>query len=226
MVKKYALSLLLFTTGMTHLIAPQVFINVMPLSIPFPVEIIYLSGVLEIVLALGLLFKNTQNISAQAAALYFIILIPIHVYVALNGIEIFGISNKFVLWLRTLFQLFFIFWALSLQTTGWIIAQSWKNVFFIHYKIDPKLVEHLVPFKLDLYDGQAVISVVPFLMDGIRFPFMPLIPKVSRLWELNIRTYVEVNGKKGVYFFTLETDSRMGELVAKKNSRFHTVLLK
>ncbi len=215
MLKKYILSFLLFTAGLIHLIAPQVFLSAIPSQIPFPVEIIYLTGLFEIFLALGLLLRKTQNVSAQAAALYFIILIPIHVYVAANGIEIFGISNKILLWLRTLFQLVFIFWALSLQTSGWIIAQSWKNVFFIHYKIDPKLIAHMVPFKLDLFEGHAVISVVPFLMDGIRFPFLPQIPKVSRLWELNIRTYVEVNGKKGVYFFTLETDSKMGELIAK-----------
>lgn len=53
-------------------------------------------------------------------------------------------------------------------------------------------------------------------MEGIRFPFFPAIPSISSLWELNIRTYIEVNGVKGVYFFTLETDSRIGEFIAKK----------
>jgi uncharacterized protein YqjF (DUF2071 family) len=52
-------------------------------------------------------------------------------------------------------------------------------------------------------------------MDGIRFPFLPPVPIMSRLWELNIRTYVTVNGIKGVYFITLETDSKLGELIAR-----------
>lgn len=98
----------------------------------------------------------------------------------------------------------------------WIIEQEWKHVFFIHYEIDPVLIQHLVPFKLDLYGNKAIISIVPFLMEGIRFPYLPAVPLVSKLWELNIRTYVEVDGVRGIYFFTLETDSKIGELIAKK----------
>ena len=35
------------------------------------------------------------------------------------------------------------------------------------------------------------------------------------MWELNIRTYVKVNGVSGVYFFTLETDSKISEVIAR-----------
>ncbi len=98
----------------------------------------------------------------------------------------------------------------------WIIEQEWKHVFFIHYEIDPVHIQNLVPFKLDLYNNKAIISIVPFLMDGIRFPYLPAVPVVSRLWELNIRTYVEVGGVRGIYFFTLETDSKVGEIIAQK----------
>jgi uncharacterized protein YqjF (DUF2071 family)/uncharacterized membrane protein len=186
-----------------------------PVIFPFPLEVIYITGVLEIILAFGLLWKKTQNLSAKFTALYFILLLPIHFYVSIEGIEIFGINNQILLWSRTLLQFVLIFWALSLQTTGWIIEQEWKHVLFIHYQVDPELLAHQVPFNLDLYNGKAILSVVPFLMQGIRFPFLPAIPKISRLWELNIRTYVEVNGVKGVYFFTLETDSKIGKLIAK-----------
>ena len=199
--------------------APEVFLVAIPPFLNYPLEIIYFTGVLEILLALGLLSKKHQNRAANLTALYFLLLIPVHVYVSLMNIEIFGIQSPILLWGRTLFQFVFIFWALSLQTNGWIIEQKWKNVFFIHYKIDPDLIKNLVPFDLDLHQGRAVISVVPFLMEGIRFPFLPAIPKISKLWELNIRTYVEVNGIKGVYFFTLETDSKLGELIAR--SFFH-----
>lgn len=98
----------------------------------------------------------------------------------------------------------------------WIIEQEWKNVLFIHFEVESDLLKDLVPFKLDFFEGKAIISIVPFLMEGIRFPFMPAFPFVSRLWELNIRTYVEVGGVPGIYFFTLETDSKLGEWIAKK----------
>ncbi len=213
--KKYGLSLMFFGAAFIHLFSPQYFLPAIPSFIQFPDEIIFLTGLLEIVLALGLLIHRTQNLTAQISAMYLILLIPVHIYVSVFSIEIFGIHNTYVLWARTLFQFVLIFWVLTRQTTGWIIKQQWRNVFFIHYKVDPLLIAGQVPFKLDLYEGQAVISIVPFLMDGIRFPFFPPIPKISRLWELNLRTYVEVNGIKGIYFFTLETDSKIGELIAK-----------
>lgn len=215
MIKRFFLSAILFSAGVLHLVRPELFSAAIPPYFGYSKEIIYFTGLFEILLAIGLLWRKTLDLTARITAGYFIMLIPVHLYVSILGIEIFGIQSKLVLWLRTLFQFFFIFWALSLQTKSWIIEQKWKHVFFLHFKIDPAKIQHLVPFKLDLHEEQAVISIVPFYMDGIRFPFLPSIPRVSNLWELNIRTYVEVNGIKGVYFFTLETDSKIGEFVAK-----------
>jgi len=213
---KAFLSLILFIAGMVHLVKPEVFLPAFPQVIPFKIELIYVTGVFEIILAIGLFIKKFQDLAARTTALYFILLLPVHIYVSLYSVEIFGINNPIFLWGRTLFQFIFFFWALSLQTHGWIIQQQWRHVLFLHYKIDPKLIQSLVPFKLDLFEDKAVISIVPFLMKGIRFPWLPPLPFISRLWELNIRTYVEVNGIKGVYFFTLETDSKIGELIAQK----------
>lgn len=202
--------------GIVHLILPRLFLPAFPGLIPFKIELIYFTGVLELILAIGLISKKYQDLSAKATTLYFLLLLPVHIYVSFYSVEIFWISNTWLLWARTIFQFVFIFWALSLQTQGWIIQQEWRHVLFLHYTIDPKFIQSLVPFQLDLYEAKAVISIVPFLMNGIRFPFLPPLPFVSRLWELNIRTYVEVNGVKGVYFFTLETDSKLGELIAQK----------
>jgi uncharacterized protein len=216
MIRLFLLSLILIVAGLIHLITPEVFLPVMPEFIPFHLEIIYLTGILELVLGVGLVNKKTQDLAAKSTALYFLLLLPLHIYVSIRPIEIFGISSPLLLWGRTLFQFVFIFWALSLQTKSWIIQQVWKDLVFLHYEVDPKVIEKLVPFKLDLYNGKAILSIVPFKMEGIRFPFLPPIPWVSQLWELNIRTYVELNGVKGVYFFTLESDSKIAELVAQK----------
>lgn len=102
---------------------------------------------------------------------------------------------------------------------NWIIQQRWKHVLFLHWRTDPGALQALVPFELDLFEGKAVVSIVPFRMEAIRFPFMPSLPGVSSLWELNLRTYVKVGGRSGIYFFTLDTDSRLGCWVA--NRFFH-----
>jgi uncharacterized membrane protein len=192
------------------------FLAAIPIAIPFKESIIFYSGIFEILLAISFLFGSIQDISAKIACLYFVCLIPIHIYVSLFGIEMFGISNKILLWGRTFFQYFFIILAYSLQKKTWVIEQIWKHVFFIHYKVDPEVIAASVPFDLDLYEGKAVLTIVPFFMEGIRFPFLPKVPKLSSLWELNLRTYVVVNGIKGIYFLTLETDSKIGEFIAQK----------
>jgi uncharacterized protein YqjF (DUF2071 family) len=101
----------------------------------------------------------------------------------------------------------------------WIIEQEWNHVLFLHWKIDAELLQAQVPFPLDLFKGQAVISIVPFQMEKIRFPFTPALPFYSRLWELNLRTYVLVDDQPGIYFFTLDTDHRLGSFIA--NRFFH-----
>ncbi|MBC7538472.1 MAG: DUF2071 domain-containing protein [Bacteriovorax sp.] len=219
MNRKILLSFILLFAGIIHLVNPLVFFPIIPSFFSMKLEIIYITGILEIILAIGLLIPRLQHVSAFIITIYFIILIPVHIYISYYGIEILGIENHGLLWVRTLFQYVLILWAYSLQSNAWVIEQVWRHVFFIHYKIDPKLIESLVPYKLDLYEGEAVISVVPFFMERIRFPFLPAIPKISSLWELNLRTYVEVNGIKGIYFFTLETDSFLGNFIA--NNFFH-----
>jgi uncharacterized protein YqjF (DUF2071 family) len=101
----------------------------------------------------------------------------------------------------------------------WIMQQDWNHVLFLHWQLDAECIKHLVPFELDLFEGKAVISIVPFQMSRIRFPGLPVVPFISSLWELNLRTYVKVNGVAGVYFFTLDTDSALGSYIA--NRFFH-----
>jgi len=99
------------------------------------------------------------------------------------------------------------------------MQQRWNHIFFIHSKVDPALLQPHVPFKLDLFEGKAVLSIVPFRMDKIRLWGLPPIPFFAQLWELNLRTYVTVGGVRGIYFFTLDTDSALGCWIA--NHFFH-----
>ena len=213
-MSKILLSLILVSAGVLHLTAPYLF----NAAIPFESKgfINLFSGVLEIILAIGLLTKKFQDLAARISAFWFLILTPIHIYVSWNHIMIFGTNNPLILWFRTALQPGLFFWALSLQTKGWIMAQEWKDILFLHYSVNADQLQKQVPFKLDLYQGEAIVSIVSFTMDKIRFPFLPPIPGLSKLNELNLRTYVEVDGVKGVYFFTLDTDLLPAILIARK----------
>lgn len=98
----------------------------------------------------------------------------------------------------------------------WVISQIWKDILFINFKVHPDIVRAVLPapLELDTFKGDAFLSVVPFRMEGVRFPFTTTLP-FSSLWELNLRTYVSVNGRRGIYFFTLDTDHLLAQWIAK-----------
>lgn len=69
--------------------------------------------------------------------------------------------------------------------------------------------------ELDTFEGQAWIGVVPFTMDGIRIRGLPLIPFASAFAEINVRTYVKVGNKTGVFFFSLDAAHRPAVVAAR-----------
>lgn len=114
-IKLYLICLILSIAGIVHFINPQAFMVAMPPYIPWHLEIIYFTGLLEFVFVIGLLIKKYRSLCAKLLALYFIAILPAHFHIALNGIPMFGIDNPILLWGRTAFQPVFIWWAYSLR---------------------------------------------------------------------------------------------------------------
>jgi uncharacterized protein len=88
----------------------------------------------------------------------------------------------------------------------WAMRQTWHDLLFAHWPVDPAAVRPLVPAPLtiDRYDGVAWIGIVPFHMTNVAPRGVPALPWLSALPELNVRTYVRVEDKPGVYFFSLD----------------------
>ena len=55
--------------------------------------------------------------------------------------------------------------------------------------------------KLDLFEQNAWLSAVLFKVYRHRLRFLPPLPGMTTYLQLNVRTYVEYNGMKGIYFF-------------------------
>jgi hypothetical protein len=68
---------------------------------------------------------------------------------------------------------------------------------------------------LQEFDGSAWIGVVPFLLD-VRPRYVPPLPLGSRFPEINVRTYVEADGKPGVWFFSLDARNHLAVLAARR----------
>ncbi|MFD0680054.1 MULTISPECIES: YqjF family protein [unclassified Paenibacillus] len=98
------------------------------------------------------------------------------------------------------------------------MMQSWLDLLFAHWPVHYDHLRELVPpgLKLDTFDGDAWISIVPFRMNSIRLRGLPPIPYTSAFAELNVRTYVTVGDKPGVYFFSLDAANRLAVMAARR----------
>ncbi len=109
---------------------------------------------------------------------------------------------------------------LSIRTRprGWpIMYQSWGKLLFMHWPIPPQLLRPWIPHRLaiDTFDGSAWIGITPFTMWGVRPAFAPPLPVLSRSHELNVRTYVHLDGVPGVWFFSLDANNAIAALGAR-----------
>ena len=89
----------------------------------------------------------------------------------------------------------------------WLMRQTWNDLLFAHWPVEPALLRPLVPgsFELDTFDGAAWVGVVPFWMSGVALRGLPALPAFP---ELNVRTYVTAEGRAGVFFFSLDAASQ------------------
>src|SRR3954471_5356528 len=105
-----------------------------------------------------------------------------------------------------------------MPASPWLMTQTWHNLLFAHWPVDARALRERLPpgLPLDLYEGQAWIGIVPFRMTNVAPRGVPNIPFVSAFPELNVRTYVTVGGKPGVYFFSLDAGSVLAVAAARR----------
>ena len=80
---------------------------------------------------------------------------------------------------------------------------------FAHWAVPPGALRPLLPFGVepDVRDGRAWIGVVAFRMTETRAARLMPPRGLGPIPELNVRTYVRVQGEPGVWFLSLDTSS-------------------
>jgi uncharacterized protein len=89
---------------------------------------------------------------------------------------------------------------------------------FIHYRVDPAVLQPHVPFELDLYEGQAYVTLVAFTQQNLRPTtggrLAALLSRpVGCHAFLNVRTYVRHRGEAGIYFIAEWIPNRLSTLL-------------
>ena len=101
-----------------------------------------------------------------------------------------------------------------LPQTSWVLSMRWHDLLFLHWPVRPELLRPLIPrvLELETFDGWCWLGIVPFRMSGVRPRYVP-IPMAFP--ELNVRTYVKIADRSGVWFFSLDARSWLAVRTAR-----------
>ena len=99
-----------------------------------------------------------------------------------------------------------------------LMHQNWHHLLFLHWEIPPAELQALLPprLTLDTYEGKAYVGLIPFTVTGARPILTPPLPWISNFHEINVRTYVHVDGANpGVWFFSLDASNMIAVAAAR-----------
>jgi uncharacterized membrane protein len=74
------MSILYVLIGFKHFLEPDFFLKIMPPYIPFPLELVYLSGFYEILFGFFLLFKKYRQLAGIGLIILLVAVFPANIY--------------------------------------------------------------------------------------------------------------------------------------------------
>lgn len=111
---RIALSTMLCFTAIGHFIFTKGMSMIIPQIIPFKISIVYITGILEIALAIGILIPKLKVISGWTLIVFLLLMLPANIYASIYHINYqngsFDGNGLAYLWFRVPLQFLFIFW--------------------------------------------------------------------------------------------------------------------
>ena len=107
---KWLLAAVFVGAGVNHFVNPAVYVRIMPPYLPWHLELVYVSGVFEVVLGVLLLVPRWTRLAAWGLIALLVAVFPANVHMALHADQ-FPEIPPVALWVRLLFQGVFVLWA-------------------------------------------------------------------------------------------------------------------
>jgi uncharacterized membrane protein len=111
---RIAMAIMLVFTAIGHFAFTKGMTMMLPDFIPYKTEVIYLTGFIEIIAAVGLLIPNSRLWTGWALIILFILLLPANIKAAIDHVDYqkgtFGGNGLNYLWFRVPLQVLFIVW--------------------------------------------------------------------------------------------------------------------
>ena len=112
---KIALAVMLLFTSLGHFLYTKGMSMMLPDFIPFRIELIYLTGIVEIAAAVGIFIPGLRTITGILLIVFFILVLPANIYAAIEQLNYetgtFDGKGISYLWFRVPFQILLIMWA-------------------------------------------------------------------------------------------------------------------
>jgi uncharacterized membrane protein len=109
-ILKWVFALFFVLAGLNHFRSTDFYMRIMPPYLPAPLTLVYLSGLAEIALGLGLLLPRRQRQAAWGLIALLIAVFPANIYMVVHS-ELFPDFNSTLLWWRLPVQGLLIIWA-------------------------------------------------------------------------------------------------------------------
>ncbi|MEL6974419.1 MAG: hypothetical protein AAGL29_03385 [Bacteroidota bacterium] len=112
---RIAMAIMLCFTAIGHFAFTKGMSMMLPQFVPFKTSLVYLTGIFEILLAVGLLIPKLQVLSGWALIIFLVLMLPANIYAAIHQVNYqkgtFDGHGLTYLWFRIPLQVLFIVWA-------------------------------------------------------------------------------------------------------------------
>lgn len=112
----YVMGVLYAVAGVLHFVVPELYVQIVPPMLPAGLALVYLSGLAEIAVGVGVLLPRTRQYAAWATIALLVAIFPANVYMATAGVAIEGAPgggdpSALVRWGRLPLQGVLVLWA-------------------------------------------------------------------------------------------------------------------
>ena len=111
MAGRIAMGVMLLVTGISHFTATETMVDMMPDMLPWKRELVYFTGICELLAIPGLIWERTRRLAAVLLIAFFVAVLPANVIGSLKQVQMGGMEyGTAYLLFRIPLQIFFIWW--------------------------------------------------------------------------------------------------------------------
>ena|SRR5215207_6622191 len=110
-IGRVSMAVMLIVTGVSHFTNTQQMVDMMPDFMPAKREMIYFTGVCELLAVIGLIWNKTSRLASILLIIFYALVLPANIVGSLKSVPIGGMDyGPLYLLFRIPLQIFFIWW--------------------------------------------------------------------------------------------------------------------